>query len=1299
MAYGYSCRVLRADGVPSPRNEDFSGGLFIFSVLRRWKSSRNPKKNSVTRFIKLTSKRFDEFERFKKSHCGILSSSLENVESHFRIRIFIWTKSNKKSAPKCVRKSVQSTDFCDLHFLSERHGKEYLRGDLRLIYYVDEFLAGPLGNGQKKQKANIFEAVALINGETADQFMRYRKLWGHNDVFLKDANLFADKFDLGLELWEMRMEPEIHFYFGKRLFNYFANRRFILLVNDTWDKNSEKVSINDHTTLVYDPTILKYYPCTYPECPYEFNRKSQLDRHLKSHKTEPTRCIETQYGGLPQIMSIMKQEALLHHDFKEEFAMFWDIECLPISLHNRRIHVPISIAVSRNFGFEREFVLIRNNMQPEGLKTLISDFCDLLEKSYEEFIRSFSFEFWKNRKKVKNQVALIRSEKSKLNVEDRATVFKIWDQFSRILKLKIFAFRGERYDVPVLKASLFDEFLRRDSEFQALTRGCGVMEFRFKNIIGRDVANFAPPTSLKRFAKSLNIKNVQKDLWPYTFYSSIQEIKDATTFPPIHVFEPQKNTDFITEFYIVAIKLNFDHDDVDPLEWFGIPDEFFENSDIDDFNENDKKTLATYLKVSPEDYYQAKMRFLEKLASGEWCSMLDQLKFYNIIDVKLLQEIWRRYSDHFYWKFGVDVQDHMSLSQCAQTILYKNFPRFASPIVTFSEDYGWINRDIRKNLVGGLACCFTRHAQTFPDSKYPKSVYTAPNGDQLKYIIQEDVNSLYPTVMRYELPVGSGILYSKSESGFFTPEILKKNDGSNPSEISKLWLDFMLKDFRKINKKVEIQSAFNGFERKIGKFKLDGFCILNDKTVGLDFFGCFYHFCDKCSLTGQRKTSRKDHFDRINYLKRHLDSYIYVSECEFRKKLTNSSFEPEALMLRKNIDDEEILSMVLNGTFYGLLKVDIVTPENAQKKFLDLNHPPIFRHISVEHEMIHENFKSFAKEKYRKFPLHQQLGLTFHATEIILVSPLLRFYLQNGLKVTKIYYFLQFSPEKCFKPYIDKLVKMRIEATDEKDDQKQMLAKLMMNSSWGRMAMNVKDRKKTTYLREQSLESHNSLLMESVCPLFTEYPIDLLEIKKNRTGVNDRVPVHTALFILQLSKLHMLEYLSFLYRVLEPGCMKLLYSDTDSLCYAISGQKEHLIKEDQRSYFEREKYNWYIKDNSAIELRTPGKLKPEFSSNNAVFFGISPKCYCLHNFDEDLTKKAHKGANSSKMTVKNYEAAVYNLENDLCDVREHFIYHKQTSTMQSVRIKKKLMHNFYTKFQLQPDLVTLLPLRKDGALI
>ena len=50
------------------------------------------------------------------------------------------------------------------------------------------------------------------------------------------------------------------------------------------------------------------------------------------------------------------------------------------------------------------------------------------------------------------------------------------------------------------------------------------------------------------------------------------------------------------------------------------------------------------------------------------------------------------------------------------------------------------------------------------------------------------------------------------------------------------------------------------------------------------------------------------------------------------------------------------------------------------------------------------------------------------------------------MKVFNIVEFIQYVPGQCFRPFTEKVVQLRVEATNENDDAKQLTAKLFGNS-------------------------------------------------------------------------------------------------------------------------------------------------------------------------------------------------------------------------------------------------------------
>ena len=62
------------------------------------------------------------------------------------------------------------------------------------------------------------------------------------------------------------------------------------------------------------------------------------------------------------------------------------------------------------------------------------------------------------------------------------------------------------------------------------------------------------------------------------------------------------------------------------------------------------------------------------------------------------------------------------------------------------------------------------------------------------------------------------------------------------------------------------------------------------------------------------------------------------------------------------------------------------------------------------------------------------------------MTPLAQFYLSRGMKISNVTRFIQYEGGAALKPFTEKVVNMRVEATEEEDDAKGNTAKLYGNS-------------------------------------------------------------------------------------------------------------------------------------------------------------------------------------------------------------------------------------------------------------
>ena len=86
--------------------------------------------------------------------------------------------------------------------------------------------------------------------------------------------------------------------------------------------------------------------------------------------------------------------------------------------------------------------------------------------------------------------------------------------------------------------------------------------------------------------------------------------------------------------------------------------------------------------------------------------------------------------------------------------------------------------------------------------------------------------------------------------------------------------------------------------------------------------------------------------------------------------------------------------------------------------------------------------KQIEKEKGESTNFRREtLVQGFHARQLLLLTPLVQFYIKNGLKIERVSKFIQYIPFKSLKTFADKITQMRIEADTNKNKTKGNTAK------------------------------------------------------------------------------------------------------------------------------------------------------------------------------------------------------------------------------------------------------------------
>ena len=254
----------------------------------------------------------------------------------------------------------------------------------------------------------------------------------------------------------------------------------------------------------------------------------------------------------------------------------------------------------------------------------------------------------------------------------------------------------------------------------------------------------------------------------------------------------------------------------------------------------------------------------------------------------------------------------------------------------------------------------------------------------------------------------------------------------------------------------------------------------------------------------------------------------------------------------------------------------------------------------------------------------------------------LKLYLELGLKKKKIHRGIKFREEPWMKSYIEKNTKLRMSGKNafEKD-----FFKLMNNSVFGKTMENIRNRVDVRLVNER--KKAEKLVAKPSFKHWTIFDENLIAVHMKRTKLKFNKPVYCGMSILDLSKTLMYE---FHYKYILPKYgdnVKLLFTDTDSLCYEIETEDFFQdISGDVESKFDTSDFdkNHPSKIPTGKNKKVPGRMKDEAGGKIIEeFIGLRAKLYSYKMFEGKEEKKC-KGIKKSvkkDITHKNYGECLF----------------------------------------------------------
>ena len=283
--------------------------------------------------------------------------------------------------------------------------------------------------------------------------------------------------------------------------------------------------------------------------------------------------------------------------------------------------------------------------------------------------------------------------------------------------------------------------------------------------------------------------------------------------------------------------------------------------------------------------------------------------------------------------------------------------------------------------------------------------------------------------------------------------------------------------------------------------------------------------------------------------------YKVVEIWEYNWWETVKSDESVKIHLRNNfpfklpLTQESLLTKIREDKLFGYVQCDLEVPDGLKYKFS--NFPPIFKNFNVSRADIGDYMRDYAIDNDLLKQPQRMLISGFKLKNGTVITPLLNFYLSLGLKCTKIYRFVQYTPKKCLTNFVQSVVDAR--RVGDENPESSVVAetmKLLGNSSYGYQIMDRSRHTETKYLND---EKTNKAINGKLFKRRNSVSKELYKVELVKSKIEHREPIIVGFFILQYAKLRMLElYYNFFDKFCDVDTFEELEMDTDSLYLALA---------------------------------------------------------------------------------------------------------------------------------------------------
>ena len=345
-------------------------------------------------------------------------------------------------------------------------------------------------------------------------------------------------------------------------------------------------------------------------------------------------------------------------------------------------------------------------------------------------------------------------------------------------------------------------------------------------------------------------------------------------------------------------------------------------------------------------------------------------------------------------------------------------------------------------------------------------------------------------------------------------------------------------------------------------------------------------------------------------------------------------------LTQKQIDETNLAKYDEKSKKGLILEVDLEYPKELHE--LHNDYPLAPEKVKVSRDML-SNYCITIADKYNISTglVHKLIPTLNNKEKYVLHYKTLQLYLDLGLKITKVHRALEFNQSPWLKQYIDFNTQKRTQAKNsfEKD-----FFKLMNNSVYGKTMENIRKRVDVRLITDdKQLLKISSKPTYVSCKIFNK---NLVAVHKIKETLTLNKPSYLGMCILDLSKTLMYDFHYNYIKNKYGNKSKLLFTDTDSLCYEIEANdvyKDFFNDRDKFDFSEYDKNSKYFDD---FNKKVIGKFKDETHGIPITeFIGLRSKMYSYIKDDDNENKTAKgikKNVIKNDLNHRNYKETLFN---------------------------------------------------------